>query len=161
VPAEPTLHAVTITADAVALRRELGPTAWVVLEIIVATADDESIVHSSPTKIARLAGLNVDTVLRALRRLRDAGIVSVDETRVGGRFAGTRRSLVIENLHGAATVDVVPLACSPHADSPDTDITVTQRHAAVDPQSVSRRAASTPVVNHSSTPASILSLFEA
>jgi hypothetical protein len=161
VPAESSLRPVTITAEAVWLRRELGPTAWVVLEVVVATADAEAIVQSSPAEIARLAGLNVDTVQRALRRLRDASMLTIDEARVTGRFAGTRRSLVGENLHGIATPELASRSCSPDAAPPDTDITARERHAAVDSQSISQREASSPQVPRLSTRPSTLSLFEA
>jgi hypothetical protein len=160
VPAEPAVRAVTVTADAASLRRELGPTAWVVLEVLVASSGDDGTVFVSPAEVALVAGLNVDTVQRALRRLRDAQLVTVDDDRVAGRFAGTRRSLVVENLRGVALVGAASLPDAPDVASPCTAITVMERHAAVDPQSISRHATSTRPVSRSSTPASLPSLFE-
>jgi hypothetical protein len=160
VPGEQRPRPVTITAEAASLRRELGPTAWVVLEIVVASADDDGQVFVSPAEIALVAGLNVDTVQRALRRLRDAQLMTVDDARVAGRFAGTRRSLGFERLRGGALIGVVSLPDAPDAVSPDTATSVTETIAAVESPSISRRATSTRRASHSSTPASIPSLFE-
>jgi hypothetical protein len=149
-----------VATEAASLRRELGPTTWVVLEIVVASADDEGQVCVSPAEIALVAGLNVDTVQRALRRLRDAQLMTVDEPRVEGRFAGTRRSLVFERLRGVALIGVVSLPCAPDAVSPDTAKSVTETIAAVESPSISRRATSARRASHRSTSPSIPSLFE-
>jgi hypothetical protein len=161
VTAEPSPRTIMTAADAAIVRRRLGPTAWVVLEIVVATADDKGIVQSSPADIAQLAGLNVDTVQRALRRLRDAQLVTVYDARAAGRFAGTRRSLVVEHLRGVALVGVASLPRAPGAVSPCTAITVTERLAAVERASFKRATPSPRHASRSSTSPATRSLFEA
>jgi DNA-binding transcriptional ArsR family regulator len=75
----------------VRLRRELGPTTWVVLEELLARSDGTADSCSASVSVRSLAselGLAKDTVARALSRLRRAGIVSACQTRsTSGAFA--------------------------------------------------------------------------
>jgi hypothetical protein len=80
-------YPITIAPEATSLRRSAGPVAWVVLEIMVASSDD-GLSSLSAAEIATVAGLHVDTVQHALRRLSESGVVSIDAVRVGGRFTG-------------------------------------------------------------------------
>lgn len=72
-------------------RRELGPTAWIVLEeLVVSAADgrgDPRRVNTNVRSLARELGLAKDTVAAALRRLSGAGFVRREpqtRSRAGG-----------------------------------------------------------------------------
>jgi predicted transcriptional regulator len=75
----------------VKLRRGLGPTAWVVLEELLARSNgpaDSGRASVSVRSLASELGLAKDTVARALSRLRRAGVVSACQTRsTSGAFA--------------------------------------------------------------------------
>ena len=91
-------RSVVVGPRAAVLRRRLGPTAWVVLEQLLAVSTGEAdccrVCVSVRTLAAELA-MSKDTVARALARLRLAGIVSADQPRSAtGRFAAG--SYVIE-----------------------------------------------------------------
>ena len=73
------------------MRRRLGPTAWVVLETLLArsTGPVERCEAVATTRtLANDLGLAKDTVARALVKLRRAGVVNARQTRAGaGMFA--------------------------------------------------------------------------
>ncbi len=80
----------TFGPGADAIRRRLGPIAWVVLECLAESAVDcvgGSVSFESVRGIAELLGLAKDTVARALRRLADEELVTYVASRQDdGRF---------------------------------------------------------------------------
>ena len=81
-----------LTPDARALRRELGPLVWAVLEDIAMDAQPVGGEFVAETNVRRLAanlGVSKDTVARALRRLDDRSLVTRRPARreLGGTFA--------------------------------------------------------------------------
>jgi hypothetical protein len=89
-PAVSNGRAVTVLPGAAHLRRVVGPTAWVVLETLLHDAEptgtNEYITHRSIRDVAAEAGLAKDTVARAIRALREVGLISHAQCRTG---AGT------------------------------------------------------------------------
>lgn len=81
------LREVVLTDASRALRRRLGPTAWVVLEeLLLDAADGESmVVETHVRRIAAGVGISKDSAARALLRLIELGVV----TRRSGRDAAT------------------------------------------------------------------------
>jgi len=84
------LH-LAIAPDARALKRQLGPTAWAVLEDVALDArlDDAGrlVATTSSRRVAENLGLTSGTVSRALGRLRSLGLVEyARESGTGGRF---------------------------------------------------------------------------
>jgi DNA-binding transcriptional ArsR family regulator len=80
-------------------RRELSPSAWVVLECLATDAVDRAgKVETSVREIGRRVGLNKDTVTRAVQRLISAGLVSRLDLRDGdsGRFELSRYVVDLE-----------------------------------------------------------------
>jgi DNA-binding MarR family transcriptional regulator len=80
-----------------ALRREVGPAAWVVLEALLtgATVDAETSCAVSRTTVRGLAketALSKDTVSRSLQRLRVAKLVRIEREQHddSGRFVSVR-----------------------------------------------------------------------
>lgn len=95
-PVESPLHSVVVEPAASELRRALGPTSWMVLEelLLCSTGPADGCVASvSVRALATSLGLAKDTVGRAIRRLRYAGLVTVAQQRtVAGIFdTGTYR----------------------------------------------------------------------
>ena len=89
-------HAVAIGPDTIDVIRSVGPTAWVVLIHLYGspTASSRSVTASTRTLASNL-GLSKDTCARALRTLRDAGLINVDTARTElGRFGTTRYRLL-------------------------------------------------------------------
>jgi DNA-binding transcriptional ArsR family regulator len=83
-----------VGCDAREMRRRLGPTSWVVLEEILQRAEvDGRVARVSIRTLAASLGLAKDTVARAVRRLRDAGLLdAVQERASTGIFeTGTYR----------------------------------------------------------------------
>lgn len=87
---EPPLHAdltrrtVVLGPRAHELRKYVGPTAWVVLEEMMqrsAGDGDRVVAQVSIRSLASSLGLAKDTVARAVRRLRDLGIIAAVQAR--------------------------------------------------------------------------------
>ena len=91
--AEPVGPAVVVTMDASEVRRVLAPSAWMVLEELLLCSstsfDGERVACESVRTLSRSLGLSKDTVARAIRRLRGAGLVTVTQRRTD---AGTFES---------------------------------------------------------------------
>ena len=87
---EATTRSVVVGAAASELRRALGPTAWMVLEELLLGSTgpvDACVASVSVRALAASLGLAKDTAGRAIRRLRDAGLVTVTQQRtVAGIF---------------------------------------------------------------------------
>ena len=84
------MRPVLVGAAAGELRRALGPTSWVVLEELLLCSTgraDACVAQVSVRALAASLGLSKDTVGRAIRRIRYAGLVTVVQQRtVGGIF---------------------------------------------------------------------------
>ena len=84
------MRSVVVGAAASELRRALGPTSWMVMEELLMRSTgpaDACIASVSVRGLAASLGLAKDTVGRAIRRLRDAGLVTVAQQRtVAGIF---------------------------------------------------------------------------
>lgn len=85
-PTEPTRTRQTIVIGPAAheLRRYVGVTSWVVLEEMMQTATgpaDRLVAEVSIRSLAASLGLAKDTVTRAVRRLRDVGVIEVEQRR--------------------------------------------------------------------------------
>lgn len=78
-------------AEAAVMRRRLGPTAWAVLEQLVAHSHGSTGTRVAAATVRSLAcdlGVSKDTAARAVSRLRAAGIVTVEQARErSGAFA--------------------------------------------------------------------------
>jgi DNA-binding transcriptional ArsR family regulator len=79
--------------DASEMRRVLAPSAWMVLEELLlcssASIDGERVASVSLRTFSRSLGLSKDTAAKAIRQLRDAGLVTVAQRRTD---AGTFES---------------------------------------------------------------------
>jgi MarR family len=88
-PAEAT-RSIVVALEASALRREFGPTSWMVLDELLLRSTgpaDACVARVSVRALATSLALSKDTACRAIRRLRDAGLVTVTQQRtVGGIF---------------------------------------------------------------------------
>jgi len=96
------------------LRRSLGPTAWAVLEELVAQSTgpaERCEVTATTRALAVELGLSKDTVAHALLRLHRAGIATVNQRRTAaGTFAaGTYLVAVPDCIVLDDHLDVVPL----------------------------------------------------
>jgi DNA-binding transcriptional ArsR family regulator len=83
-PVESALPSVVVGGAASELRRALGPTSWMVLEEMLLHSTgpaDGCVARVSVRALAASLGLAKDTVGRAIRRLRDAGLVTVAQQR--------------------------------------------------------------------------------
>ena len=83
-PAEASVRSVVVGAESSELRRALGPTSWVVLEELLLRSTgpaDECVARVSVRSLAASLGLAKDTAARAIRRLRDSGLVTVAQQR--------------------------------------------------------------------------------
>ena len=84
------MRSAVVGAAASESRRALGPTSWMVMEELLMRSTgpaDACIASVSVRTLAASLGLAKDTVCRAIRRLRDAGLVTVAQLRtVAGIF---------------------------------------------------------------------------
>ena len=95
------MRSVVVGGAASELRRALGPTSWMVLEELLLCSTgpaDACVARVSVRALAASLGLAKDTVGRAIRRLRAAGLVTIEQQRtVGGIFdTGTYRIAVLD-----------------------------------------------------------------
>jgi DNA-binding transcriptional ArsR family regulator len=84
---EPGSRSLLIDESAHKLRRSLGPTAWMVLEEMLlrsSAASDGRVARVSVRAIAGSLGLSKDTAARAIRRLRETGVVTAIQRRTTG-----------------------------------------------------------------------------
>ena len=98
-PAEPTRRAIVVGPSAHELRRYVGAMSWAVLEEMMQAAAgpaDRLVAEVSIRSLAASLGASKDTITRAVRRLRDLGVVEVDQARSeSGSFrAGSYRLCV-------------------------------------------------------------------
>ncbi len=83
-PTEPTRQTIVVGPAAHELRRFVGVTSWVVLEEMMQAATgpaDRLVAEVSIRSLAASLGLAKDTVTRAVRRLRDVGVLEVEQRR--------------------------------------------------------------------------------
>ncbi len=95
-------RSVTVLPGAVHLRRVVGPTAWVVLETLLhdaePTGSDEYVARRSIRDLAAEIGLAKDTVARAIRALREVGLIKHAQCRTGaGTFDPGRYAISLPN----------------------------------------------------------------
>jgi hypothetical protein len=95
---------------AAAVRRKVGPTAWVVLEELVVGADRHLRVVTNVRCLATELGLAKDTVAAALRRLKAVGILRRDRQQHAASGTFVAGSYV---LTAAALSDVLSAADEP------------------------------------------------
>lgn len=108
--------AIVVDARSSQLRRQVGPTAWMVLEEMLLLS------HMSASGSARIAcvstrglasslGLAKDTVARAIRQLRDTGLVSAEQRRTDrGVFESGSYWIVVPEGITSATAATTALA---------------------------------------------------
>jgi DNA-binding transcriptional ArsR family regulator len=106
------------------LRRTLRPVAWVILEEVALAAMTENgrlVARTSARRVAEQLGLNPGTVDRALRRLRDRGLLVAErETGQAGRFGLS--VYVLDAVNGMAVVPArpaEPYLVTPSVEKPD------------------------------------------
>ena len=83
-PTESTRRTIVVGSAAHELRRYVGATSWVVLEEMMQAATgpaDRLVAEVSIRSLAASLGLAKDTVTRAVRRLRDVGVIEVEQRR--------------------------------------------------------------------------------
>ena len=94
---EATTRSVVVGAAASELRRTLGPTSWMVLEELLVRSTgpaDACVAQVSVRALAASLGLAKDTVGRAIRRLRYAGLVTVVQQRTDAGIFNTGTYLI-------------------------------------------------------------------
>lgn len=97
-----------IGAASIEIRRRVGPTAWAVFEELALSSvgtRDACTASVSVRSLATRLGMSKDTVARAVRRLRGAGLVSAEQARSSaGTFAvGSYRLHLPESVALAAS----------------------------------------------------------
>ena len=116
-PAEPTRRAIVVGPKAHELRRYVGAMSWAVLEEMMQAATgptDRLVAEVSIRSLAASIGASKDTITRAVRRLRDLGVVEAEQARSeSGNFrAGSYRLSV-----PAACLALAPGSLPPEAAS--------------------------------------------
>src|SRR4051794_2924799 len=113
---------VVLDVESVGLRRQLGPSAWIVFEELLLASSgpaDCCVASVSVRTLATRLGLAKDTVARALIRLRRAGLVAAVQTRgSSGTFAAGSYALTVPDaitLAHAANVASHPIQRSQSA----------------------------------------------
>jgi len=95
-----------------AVRRAVGPTAWVVLEELVLASNDDDAggrrARASVRSLARELGLAKDTIAGALRRLTEAGLVRRDDQRRAGSGVFVPGSYVLDGVALANVLELDP-----------------------------------------------------
>ena len=116
-PAEASVRSVVVGAASSELRRALGPTSWVVLEELLLRSHgttDECVACVSVRSLAASLGLAKDTAARAIRRLSDAGLVTVAQQRTEAGIFDTG-SYVVAIPNGVTLIAPAPAAPQPRA----------------------------------------------
>ena len=111
-PAEASVRSVVVGAASSELRRALGPTSWVVLEELLLRSHgttDECVACVSVRSLAASLGLAKDTAARAIRRLSDAGLVTVAQQRTEAGIFDTG-TYVITLPEGVTLIASTPAA---------------------------------------------------
>ncbi len=111
---EATMRTVVVGAAASELRRTLGPTSWMVLEELLVRSTgpaDACVAKVSVRALAASLGLAKDTVGRAIRRLRYAGLVSVVQQRTDAGIFDTGTYLIA--VPDCITVNAPTQPCRP------------------------------------------------
>lgn len=104
-PPRPT-RSIVVSQTARTLRRQLGPTAWTVLEelLLEVVGDNAMVVETHVRRIADSAGISKDSAARAVRRLMAHGVV----TRHDGRdTASGRFGRAVYELHPDAIAEAI------------------------------------------------------
>jgi len=115
--AEASVRSIVVGAASRELRRALGPTCWVVLEELLLRSSgtaDECVACVSVRSLAASLGLAKDTVARAIRRLRDSGLVTVAQQRTDAGIFGTG-TYVVALPAGVTLVALATTAPQPRA----------------------------------------------
>ena len=121
--AESALPSVVVGAGACELRRALGPTSWMVLEELLLHSTgpaDACVARVSVRALAASLGLAKDTTGRAIRRLRDTGLVTVTQQRTESGVFDTGTYLIA--VPGCITLTAPARSCRPpraRVSSPD------------------------------------------
>lgn len=114
------MTSVVLSPAAEPLRRRLGATAWLVLEQVLLDAEPDGPPWRAGTSARRIAGtlgLDPGSVAAALRRLRAAGVVEVDQDRYGsGRFG--LAGYVVGTIVGVCPAPVLPVTVEPSTVEP-------------------------------------------
>ena len=146
---------VTVTGEADLVKRAVGPTAWLVLEHLVLTADDSLESPATARSVAVAVSVSKDTAASAIRRLEAAGLVERrSQGRNEGRFgrAGLRVSLpagVTVPRPSLAATEPSPRHRSPRRTTPPAASRPVEQLSLI-PES--NRAADTPAVVHIDEP---------
>ena len=83
-PAEPSRRSIVVGPKAHELRRYVGSASWAVLEEMMQVAtgpSDRLVAQVSVRSLAASLGAAKDTVARAVRRVRDLGVIEADQQR--------------------------------------------------------------------------------
>lgn len=115
-----------------AVRREVGPTSWAALEVLVALGDGDARAVASVRHVADELGISKNAAHRAIRRLVDVGLVApLQERSTDGRFlVGSYRLDVPADALRCVPVEPTPPA--PIAKRTSRRSTATRRHSTDD-----------------------------
>ena len=111
------MRSIVVGAASSDLRRALGPTSWVVLEELLLRSHGttgDCVACVSVRSLAASLGLAKDTAARAIRRLRDVGLVTVAQQRTEAGIFDTG-SYVIAIPNGVTLIAPAPAAPQPRA----------------------------------------------
>jgi hypothetical protein len=116
-------RSVTVLPGAAHLRRVVGPTAWVVLETLLQDAEptgsDDYVAHRSIRDLAAEIGLAKDTVARAIRALREVGLISHAQRRTGaGTFDPGRYTISLPNDVITTSAVIAAASCAASRSTP-------------------------------------------
>ena len=112
-----------------AVRRQVGPTSWAALEVLVALGDGDGRAVASVRHVADELGVSKNAAHRAIRRLVDAGHVApLQERSTDGRFlVGSYRLEVPADA--LQRVSVEPTSSAPTAKRTSPRSAATRRHS--------------------------------
>ena len=111
------MRSIVVGAASCDLRRGLGPTSWVVLEELLLRSSgtaSECLACVSVRSLAASLGIAKDTAARAIRRLRDFGLVTVAQQRTDAGIFATG-TYVVSLPQGVTLVALAPAAPQPRA----------------------------------------------